>query len=145
MSRSTLLHEVIDSRLLIAMFGEAAPSDAEWFHYLDAIAKLGGDVRVLAFACGAGPTLRQRRQLEAVLSDRLGRAAIVTTSRIAREVVAAIRWFDRDIRAFSPSEWPRVVEFMQFDADEARRVAMRMRTMAKAMDQAHLFELGEEL
>lgn len=129
----TLLFEIVSPRMLLAMFGKGPPSDAEWARYIDAIAKLGDEVWVLAYSSGGGPTVAQRRQLEETLGDRSGRAAVITASRRARSIVAAIRWFNRDIRAFAPGDWSAVLEFMQVDASEREHVRERLRSLAERM------------
>jgi hypothetical protein len=129
----TLLFEVVSSRLLIAMYGENSPTDADWFKYIEGIASMGDEVWVLAFSSGGGPTLQQRRQLEDVLGERTGRAAIITPSGNARAIVAAIRWFNRDIKAFAPNDWEAALEFMHIEGLEARRVLRRLRIMAQQM------------
>jgi hypothetical protein len=140
MSDPTLFFEVFSQRLLIAVYGDGAPSTAAWADYLGAIEGMGDEIYVLAFSSGGGPTLMQRRQLEEALGDRGGRAAIVTTSRIARGIVTAIRWFNRDIKSFSPSEWKDALEFMQLSADDGARVMQRLSAMADQIGNSE--ELG---
>lgn len=138
----TLLFEVVSSRMLIAMFSKDSPSDAEWARYIDAIANMGDEVWVLAYSSGGGPTVAHRRQLEDALGEREGRAAVVTTSRTARGIVAAIRWFNRDIKAFAPGEWAAALEFMNVEASEAEQILRRLRGMAERMGTTEDLEFG---
>ena len=59
-----------------------------------------------------------------MLGERIGRAGIVTSSRIALGIVTAIRWLNRDIKAFPPTRWSEALSFVGVDTPEQRSQIM---------------------
>jgi hypothetical protein len=94
---------VVDHAIVVA-YGAADPSDEEWLAYLDLVERQGIDRTVqLVVTDGGGPTLAQRRWLNALLGGRAVPTAVVTSSLRVRGIVAALALLNRRIRAFPQS------------------------------------------
>ena len=70
--------------MFVAVYGETSPPDAEWQAYMTTMRGISVDDSLLIFSWGGGPTLKQRRELEEVVTHHQGNVAVVTESRIAR-------------------------------------------------------------
>lgn len=109
--------------LHIIVVGEANPTNEDWSAYVEAVKleeKNGLDIikqmRTLVFSDGGGPTATQRKIAADVLNGRSTPVAIVTGSTIMRGVITALRWFNPEARAFSPSEVLEAMAFLDIPA-----------------------------
>lgn len=110
--------------LLLALHGEAAPSEAEWDRYCAAIP------RVLAHPNGMGmvltdggtPTTAQRDRMRKVDGGAVRCNAIISDSAIVRGVVTAVSWFNPKICAFAPDEFSRACKLIGLDAAQIASV-----------------------
>lgn len=91
---------------MVAVHGEHAPSDEEWDAYMaETLDRLEDDLMgVLVVTDGSGPNALQRSKVTAEKRLAATPVAIVTRSVVARGMATALRWFGKEIRAFSPSE-----------------------------------------
>ncbi|HYD42420.1 MAG TPA: hypothetical protein VEB43_16445 [Anaeromyxobacter sp.] len=99
--------------VLLAVFGEGTPEDAEWEAYLAAYQTIpAGQAKVISFTRGGGPNSSQRMRLQEILQGRAQRCAVITRSRIARAIVSALAWFNPDVRAFAPERLDDALGFL---------------------------------
>jgi hypothetical protein len=95
--------KVID-RLFIVVYGAHDPTDEEWFGYLQDVERHGIDRTMQLIATeGGGPNAAQRRYLNDLLAGRHVPVAVMSGSTAIRTMVTALSWFNRKIRAFSPT------------------------------------------
>lgn len=117
--------------LTVAVYGDDSPTNEEWGVYLDVVRSMDPGYRMIVFSGGGGPTTMQRRDLEKITNhqDAAG-VAVVTSSRLARGIVTAIRWFNREIKAFEPSQRDEAFKFLSLDEREAKDVLRLAKDMA---------------
>lgn len=119
--------------LLVAVYGERSPSDAEWSRYMATMRKITVDDSLLIFSWGGGPTMKQRRELEEAVTHHQGRVAVVTESRIARGIVKAISWTGKQIKAFDFSRRDAAFEYLELDEDEQQAALETARALAEKL------------
>jgi hypothetical protein len=95
------------------------PRDSEWHGYVAAIkgavAESTGkqELRFLVLTDGGGPNATQRSASTENDLVKNTRTALVTGSLLARGIATAYSWFDVRIRAFSPTDISRALEFLE--------------------------------
>jgi hypothetical protein len=147
---SVIWHDTTHA-LLLALHGEAAPSDAEWEPYLDAIP------RVLAHPSGMGivltdggtPSSAQRERMRRKDGGAVRCNAIITDNAIVRGVVTAVSWFNPKICAFAPDDFSRACQLIGLDDTQItsvcaafkqldQQLSPRSRVLAQALRQVQL-------
>jgi hypothetical protein len=122
--------QVID-RLFIVVYGTANPSDEEWVAYLKLVQHHGIDRTMqLIFTDGGGPSATQRRYLNGLLNGRTVPVAVVSSSATVRGIVTALSWFNRRIKAFSPTALREALAHLEIPVsrmDLIQREAARLR------------------
>lgn len=100
--------------VLVSALATRNPDDPEWEAYVAAYVGMPSDgtSKVLAVTDGGGPTSWQRMRLQDVLRGREQRAAVVTTSRMARAVVSALSWFNPGVKAFAPARLGDALDYL---------------------------------
>jgi hypothetical protein len=132
--------------LLLALHGEAAPSEAEWDQYCSAI------TGVLAHPNGFGMVLTDGGTPNTAQRDRMRRKdggvarlnAVITDKAVVRGVVTAVSWFNPKIRAFAPREFPQAFEFLGLRAAQIRSVCAALQRLDLTLS-AHSRVLAEGL
>jgi hypothetical protein len=102
-------------RTVVVVHGVVHPTNAEWQIYLDALRDNAERMTAqLIVTDGGSPNSAQRRASIALVEGRpLPPTAVVTSSVLARGVVAALSWFMKDkIRAFRPAEFENACAFI---------------------------------
>ncbi len=133
--KPSVLIRLVSPSLVVAVFTDDSPAPAEWQVYLDAMRKLNPGYRMAIFSAGGGPNTMQRGDLEK-LTEGLGpdspkeRVAVITVSRLARGIVTAIRWFNREIKAFEPGDREAAFEFLELSKEERTNVLRLAKAMA---------------
>src|SRR5262245_10518935 len=109
----TFLDGVAGYGLMILVHSTRAPSDPEWNEYFSELRKHDPvKIKNLAFTDGGAPTGSQRRMVNDYLDGRSSQGAVVTHSPIVRGVVAALNWFNPEIRAFAPKDLDAALRFL---------------------------------
>jgi hypothetical protein len=93
--------------VVLALHGRSFPGDAEWADYLavSARALAAAETAVgLAITDGGAPTSRQRLELRRSFAGRNPRGAVLSTSRLARGIGAAIALFNPSVRVYAPRD-----------------------------------------
>jgi hypothetical protein len=107
--------------VLIALNGRDLrdlPTEEEWQAYFEHGSKVFAPdadlthVRSLAISDGGAPSSKQREQIRNHLGDREMCWALITTSRFARGVGAALSWFYPTFKSFAPRDFLRAVRFL---------------------------------
>jgi hypothetical protein len=128
--------------LAVAVYANDSPTDEDWGGYLEVMRSLEHGYRMVIFSSGGGPTTMQRRDLESITEGQeTARVAVITSSRLARGIVTAIRWFNRDIKAFEPAHRDAAFTFLALDKverDDVLRLAKSMATELGVAEQLML-------
>jgi hypothetical protein len=104
--------------------GKHPLDDSEWDAYAHFLEKefIPGPRRSLCLVStdGAGPTAAQRQRVNEVIAPVVKhlRAAVLTSSNIARGIVTAMSWINPVYRAFAPDEMDKAIEFLGIDEAE---------------------------
>lgn len=128
--------------MLVAVYGEQSPSDEEWAVYMGTMQTITADDSLLIFSWGGGPTLKQRRELEEVVTHHEGKVAVVTESRIARGIVKAISWTGKDIKAFDFTRREAAFEYLGLSDSEQEQALDGARSLARALQLDDTIKLG---
>jgi hypothetical protein len=131
----TMAFEVID-RLFVVVYGTVDVTDEEWAHYLQVVDAYGVDLTTqLIFTDGGGPSASQCKYLNDMLAGRSPPVAIVSANAEVRGVVAALSWFNRNIRAFPPIDLRGAIAYLEipesrlaFIEKKARRLRLLVST-----------------
>lgn len=132
--KPSVLIQRASPNLVVAVYGNDSPTNDEWSVYLEVVRSMAPGYRMVVFSSGGGPTTMQRRDLEEITNqqDAAG-VAVVTSSRLARGIVTAIRWFNREIKAFEPSHRDDAFKFLSLDEREAKEALRLAKEMAATL------------
>ena len=135
MNKRSLAIQVVD-RLFIVAYGATRPTDAEWSSYLDLAQRHGIDqTQQIIFTEGGAPTSAQRRQLAALLNGRAVPVAVLSSSARVRVTVAALSFFNSQIKAFPASALPDALDFLDVPASRADLIAGTLQKLRAELDQ----------
>lgn len=117
-----------DGRLSVMVHGPGAPTNLEWQRFLrDAVdQRTGSHWRNLVVSYGGRPDGEQRKLLADMLKGRAAPTAIMTSSAIVRAAVAAMSFFNRQMKAFALDDFEGAASYLELTADE-RAKAQRLR------------------
>jgi hypothetical protein len=124
----------------LAVNSSQDPSDDEWNAYIAAVtAKIegGADVtkmRTLVFSDGGGPNAAQRALINEGLAGRPTRVALVSSSLAVRGVTTALRWFNPQIKSFSPSDVTSAFRFLDLGPADYPWVWKEVQSLARELD-----------
>jgi hypothetical protein len=97
--------------LLISLHTAEPPDDEEWSEYSRQLLALIRQTiedpqkgRRIVFTDGGSPNLRQRAEINKILSGRAMKVAIISSSPTAQGAVTALSWYNPLIRSFAPSK-----------------------------------------
>jgi hypothetical protein len=115
--------------ILLFLHTEQAPSSAEWnetMTFLTGHAR-NNDLRrfrVLVLTDGGGPDLTMRGQLQEFFKTtrQSPRIAVVTTSVLSRGIVAAVSWFNPNVKAFPPSQFASALAHLEVASSSTPRL-----------------------
>jgi hypothetical protein len=119
--------KVVD-RLFIVVYGTGDPTDDEWRHYLKVVEQHGIDRTMqLVFTEGGRPTSSQSGYLnDRVLKGRTVPVAVLSASAGVRARVTALSWFNRKIRAFSPSAIRDALAYLEIPASRTELIGREL-------------------
>lgn len=109
--------------ILVAVHSANPPSPQEWQEWAaiceQALKASGGDLATssnLVVTDGGAPDAEQRTRITRVLADAYTqpRVAVVTESSLVRLAVRAFAMFNRDTRAFAPSQFAEAVDHVRW-------------------------------
>ena len=96
--------KVVDT-LFVVVYGAANPTDEEWYRYMSVVRQRGIERTVqLIVTDGGGPNSSQRKYLNDLLAGRVVPVSVLSGSVTVRGITTALGWFNREIKAFQPSE-----------------------------------------
>ena len=126
----TCAYRIIERRTAIVVVGAAPPSDADWTHLADMMAKNLHD-RAVVLSLGGGPSAKQRKQLMDASGGRAANipCAILTESVMVRGITTAISWFVPEVRSFRPDELEAALGYLKITTPPAdvRKVIEELR------------------
>lgn len=136
--------------VVVCLNGRQLPTDDEWDRYLECIrgliAETGGDlgnVRGMAISDGGAPSARQRKLLDEVTGARSMRWTLLSISRFARGVGAALAWLQPDFNAYAPSGFARAARFLGVPDGEQPALLATIRDLDRAIGLQAVAELEE--
>lgn len=104
--------KVLDKVLVLVHTAEN-PNDEEWMSYVREIQRQGKDLLPqIVLTEGGRPNTVQRKALTDVLAGRSVKVAVLSEQAMVRGVVTAIGWFNKDIKAFSPSNLSPAMSYL---------------------------------
>jgi hypothetical protein len=113
MTTKGIKFEVAENVLLV-IHSANDPDPREWDEFLDFYARVIGQIQgVLVYSPGPGPGSTQRRRIAEINQVRAAPIAVVTPSRLARGIVAALSWFGVPIKAFDVDAFARALDFLK--------------------------------
>jgi len=122
----------IHKRLFLVMNTKDNPGDEEWGEYVDFAIKNQAHISsTMIITEGGGPNTMQR----GMMNDRLEakglkqKVAVVTLSRLARGIVTALSWFNPNVRAFSTSQIPAALAYLEIPATDHEGVMQEIRRL----------------
>ncbi len=129
-ARSMLFRDV--GPLVVSVHSARAPSDEDWYEYLELCCRkmMGERIGVLVVTAGGGPTAKQRLAVRELLREGPVLTAVVTNPSRVREVTA-MGWFNPGIRTFT--SLGDALTCLRIDAPMAERVFHEVRTMQREL------------
>jgi hypothetical protein len=123
--------------VVLAVHGEADPTDAEWGAFLRACEASTGTA-LLVLSNGGGPSAAQREQIDRIPHWRDRPTAIVTESAIALGIVTTILGSGGNTRVFYLRQMDEAFDYVQIDKasrdDFARRLTAMKEDLANPAD-----------
>ena len=126
--------------LLVYVGGQAAPADNEWAAYARLAADLAQRAQpeatllsICVFVDDGAPDAKQRALLAEALRGVSVRAAVVTTSALARHMITVFSWLGADMRGFTPAELSEVASYLDLSAPELRATVETAEALAAAV------------
>lgn len=129
--------------LLISVYTENAPANED----ADAAAAAFKDMtfdrlRALTFTKGGTHTAAQRKTLHDILGGRELRTAVVTDVPMVRGVVTAVSWFNKSVKAFTPTGWKDAFLYLDIPSSQFERTwehihALEREIQRSSKDGAH--------
>ena len=111
--KRTLAYRFWERQVIVLVHTKDSPGEDEWKAYCDDARKWCAQVRgILVLSEGGGPNSVQRGELEVALDRPEAKTAVVTLSRVARGIIAAMSWFTPKIKAFSTLQIPAALEYL---------------------------------
>lgn len=105
------------SDVFVLVHADVPLADNDWQRYVTDLSRSAR--AVLVFTDGPGPNTAQRKLLAESTKSRPVPMAIVTESRIARAIVGLAALFMDGVKAFSPHELTRALEFLGVSEHQA--------------------------
>ncbi|HEY5955309.1 MAG TPA: hypothetical protein VIV60_02100 [Polyangiaceae bacterium] len=114
--------------MLVIVHGISNPSQLEWGRLMNetAVRGRGTSLRMLIISHGGGPDVDQRKQLTKLMEESPAPRAIMTNSAVVRSIMAAIAFFNPQMRAFGLRELNEACAYLGLSAEE-RLTAARLR------------------
>jgi len=135
-------------RVILALHGRSFPTDEEWAAYLDCgrrafqqAAEAWDQVVGFAVSDGGAPTARQRVELRRVLAGRTPRSALLTPSRLARGIGAAVTIFNPATRIHVPSSFFAATRHVGLHDEEASLLGHEIERLAAPLHLASVAEI----
>ena len=109
-------------RTYVAVHGAKNAAPSEWNAFIaDLEAQLSEVSALLIFSAGASIDIREREQLERLLTRGRLRVAVLTDSKLLRGAVTALSWFKIPIKSFAANDVELALDHIRVQkADRAR-------------------------
>ena len=129
-----------DANVLLFLHTEHAPSAESWTELVGFLAEHGrkNDLRrfrVLVLTDGGGPDNTMRGQLQEFFrtTRQSPKIAVVTTSIISRGIVAAVSWFNPNVKAFPPSHFASAIAHLEVASSSTPRLLREFADMQREL------------
>lgn len=132
----------MEGRLNVAFHGARAPTNLEWQRYVnEAVARPARpDIRVVVLSRGGSPDGQQRATLMTAMRGRQSPMALLTDNLIARTAIAAMRFFNPSMRAYSTTNLKEAGDFLDLTVVERERVAALLVELEREVGESKLAE-----
>jgi len=129
-----------DANVLLFLHTEHAPSAESWSELLAFLTDHGSKndlrkFRVLVLTDGGGPDNTMRGQLQEFFKTtrQSPKIAVVTTSVISRGIVAAVSWFNPNVKAFPPSHFANALAHLEVASSSTPRLLREFADMQREL------------
>ena len=110
-------------KTFIAVHGAKSAAPGDWNAFIRALEAQLTEVRgLLIFSAGASIDIREREQLERLLTLGRLRVAVLTDSKLLRGAVTALSWFKIPIKSFAANDVELALDHIRVEKAERRRV-----------------------
>jgi hypothetical protein len=136
LAEASMRYQVVDD-VFILVHNSQNPSDSEWDAYLQKLERKSEDldlVRTLVYTVKGGPNSVQRRKLNEILGGQSTRVSVVTPQTTVRLIVAALSWFNNDIKAFSPENLDSALGYLDLRNHLKTRTLQVLGNLKKQLD-----------
>jgi hypothetical protein len=128
----TIAYRIID-QISVLVHGLRPPTQDEFDAYLGYLAALPPPIhRSMIITPGPGPNAKQRAQMNEILQKRgqeNAKVAVVTDATIARGIVTAMGWFNRNMKVFSNDRIYDAIRYLDDRPEVASHVLIEIRKM----------------
>jgi len=122
--------KVIDSLVILMAYGAADPSDLEWATLLTTIQRHGANGTAhLIFTAGGAPSPTQRRSFNELFDCHATPLAVISASGGLRLSLWMHSCYDRQVRAFQPSEVREAIASLPVPANRIDNLARELRSL----------------
>ena len=140
-------------RVTLALHGRSFPTDEEWAEFIALVRRVFDEVgwsteKVVGIAVtdGGAPTARHRLQLrEMFAGHEAARAALLTTSRLARGIGIAVSLFLPRVRIFAPRDVGAAARHLGLRDDELDGLGDEIERLGAPLHLASVEELMSAL
>jgi hypothetical protein len=110
-------------KTFIAVHGAKPASPGEWNAFLSALEAQLSEIRgLLVFSAGASIDIKEREQLERLLTLGRLRVSVLTDSKLLRGAATALSWFKIQIKCFGVTQVELALDHMRVEKSERARV-----------------------
>jgi hypothetical protein len=120
--------------VVIIVHGADPPSNEEWEAWLNYYVQEAAEDRLPIYVVteGGGPDVNQRDSLNRRFSKIKPRAAVVTSSRVARGIITALQWVGQiDLKGFAPEKRHEALVFLGVRPDMLKAIDAAVRDMQR--------------
>jgi hypothetical protein len=110
-------------KTFVAVMGPRTVSASDWSAFVTELDARLSELRgVLMFSAGASIDIREREQLEHLLTLGRLRVAVLTDSKALRGAATALSWFKIPIKSFGPNDVEPALAHLRVEKAERARV-----------------------
>lgn len=102
---TNVLFKIVMGKWLICVYGKQDATDEDVGEIIKVMRTLDlKQVRMLAYTMGGTLSTRHRKAINEVVDGKFPTLAVLIGSPMARGVITALSWFNKNVKAFAPDE-----------------------------------------
>lgn len=102
---TNVLFKIMMGKWLLCVYGKQDATDDDVAEIIKVMRTLDlKQVRMLAYTMGGTLSTRHRKEINTVVDGKFPPLAVLIGSPMARGVITALSWFNRNVKAFAPDE-----------------------------------------